>query len=311
MGDENSLQKYKGNLTSGQPANNFNRPNLDYKNGGRLEYTNYNTIKLFEPEIGWNLYKTKDRITNFGNTSSSLKGSGFVNTMSDIFGIVTAIATPVAAGLSIAAYAKAVKGASDGVDNSFSRKERKEINKNTVDAEDAMYGLDSTITTGQAVLDNVDNMKQDTIMDAAENIRNSITAAQAQKNEAIRKNEEAQRTKGLLEGQKTTLTGEYNNLGKKIQTAKTELSVLEQKDTSKMTPEEKTAHENQIKELKSTIEDKEKEYKKLEEDIAKLDQQIQVQQQIIDTNNQTIRTLDENITRAQQIERELHSHVKQ
>ena len=154
-------------------------------------------------------------------------------------------------------------------------------------------------------------MKQDTIMDAAENIRNSITAAQAQKNEAIRKNEEAQRTKGLLEGQKTTLTGEYNNLGKKIQTAKTELSVLEQKDTSKMTPAEKTAHENKIKELKSTIEDKEKEYKKLGEDIAELESKIAVQQQIIDTNNQTITTLDTNITKAQQIERELHSHVKQ
>lgn len=311
MGDENSLQKYKGNLTSGQPANNFNRPNLDYKNGGRLEYTNYNTIKLFEPEIGWNQYKTKDRITNFGNTSSSLKGSGFINTMNDIFCIVTTIAAPVAAGLSIAAYAKAMKGASDGVDNSFSRKERKEINKNTVNAEDAMYGLDSTITTGQAVLDNVDNMKQDTIMDAAENIRNSITAAQAQRADAARKNSEVQKTKGNLEKNKTTLTGQYDTLGKEIQTAKTELSVLEQKDTSKMTPEEKTAHEKQIKELKSTIEDKEKEYKKLEEDIAKLDQQIEVQQQIIDTNNQTITTLDTNITKAQQIEKELHSHVKQ
>ena len=73
---ENSLTKYKNTLvTSGNSGNNWNRPNLNPNNGGRLQSTS--TIEIFgnAPKIDWNGYSSSDPILNWNSTSTNL-GSG-------------------------------------------------------------------------------------------------------------------------------------------------------------------------------------------------------------------------------------------
>ena len=145
MTEKNSLYEYKGNLTSGQPANNFNRPNLNYKNGGRLESTNWNTIKSSTPSVNWNGYRSSDPILRFGNTSSSLSGGGFLNTLGNIASGISLFGGVAMTAVGIATAVKTIKGANNSAGNSnavFSRKESKEINRNTSNTDDAMNALD-------------------------------------------------------------------------------------------------------------------------------------------------------------------------
>lgn len=119
MSEDNSLKKYQGTvLTSGQPANNFNRPNVtDIKpSSGRLYSTQYNNIWQSTPKVNWNSASTKDPILNFGSTSSSISGGGFLETMGKVASGITLFGGMAMTGLGIASAVKTLKGSKSSSD---------------------------------------------------------------------------------------------------------------------------------------------------------------------------------------------------
>lgn len=294
MSGNNSLNQYKNTLlTSGQPANNFNRPNLDYRNGGRLESTNWNTIKTTTPSVQWNKYYTKDPILNFGSTSSSLDGGGFLETMSNIASGITFVGGAAMTAMGIFSAVKAIKGSNNASEGTFSRKESKTISENTTASQDAMNALDSSITTAEEVLNSSND--PDTIQKAHENLMSSITNAQQTRNDAANKKETATNTKDNLEKKKLGYENQINDLKNEKTKLTNQLNELKGQDTSQMSAEEKSAHNKKIADLEQQIKTKEKEIEKVQKEIDNYVEQISVQQQIIDNNSIIMTELEANI----------------
>lgn len=324
MGEhDNSLNRYKSALvTSGQPANNFSRPSIDYRNGGRLESTNWNTIKTSMPKVEWNRYNTTDRILNFGNTSSSLKGGGFLETMGNIAAGVSLFGGAAMAAVGIVSGVRAMRGAgnTNASEGTFSRKESKTISNSTTNAQDAMNALDSCIVTAEDALNSDD---QNFITDANSNLMAAITAAGNAKRDPAGKKASAEKSmndkiklKGTKENecnklktQRAELRTALNELNTEKDALTEQLRVLKSMDTSQMTAEELSEHNRQIAELKKQIDEKEtlikakekeikdldEPIKKAEEEINDLNRQIAVYEQIIANNTTIIEQLDNNI----------------
>ena len=168
----NSLQNYNKNLSpftgAGTPANNFNRnheaTSVNRPGGLYMRYNNSNSI--------FGNYYSKDPITNFGDISySNKKSAGEIITT--IFAGLTGALGLVGTVASIVSLFQQNKQ-TNGVNNGFTRKESKEIKRNTENTTDINTAIDSTIETAQ----NLDeNASVDTLMKASENLRNSITQA--------------------------------------------------------------------------------------------------------------------------------------
>lgn len=283
MGDQkNSLNQYKGLLTSGQPANNFNRPNLDYKNGGRLESTNYNTIKASSPSIYWNAYNTTDPILNFGNTSSDLNGGNFLSALSDIASCVTLVGGIAMTGFGIASAVKTLKGSKS--------------NSNVPAADSNLASLTQTA-------ENYDKKSDyNAMMNTANNLRTAITTAQQKLKNAQNTLETATNTLTNLNKQKTdaennlqTFITNKTEIETSISTDKIELQKLENIPADQRTPEQNT----QIEQLKKRIQENENK--------LKTDYSDSKQKQL----ENTIQTLNDNIVKWENIKLENNILVKQ
>ena len=283
MGDQkNSLNQYKGLLTSGQPANNFNRPNLDYKNGGRLESTNYNTIKASSPSIYWNAYNTTDPILNFGDTSSSLKGGGFLDFLSDATNVITLLGGTALTGVSLYSAIKAMKGSKN--------------NSNVPAADSNLASLTQTA-------ENYDKKSDyNAMMNTANNLRTAITTAQQKLKNAQNTLETATNTLTNLNKQKTdaennlqTFITNKTEIETSISTDKIELQKLENIPADQRTPEQNT----QIEQLKKRIQENENK--------LKTDYSDSKQKQL----ENTIQTLNDNIVKWENIKLENNILVKQ
>lgn len=302
MGEhDNSLNRYKSALvTSGQPANNFSRPSIDYRNGGRLESTNWNTIKTSMPKVEWNRYNTTDRILNFGNTSSSLKGGGFLETMGNIAAGVSLFGGAAMAAVGIVSGVRAMRGAgnTNASEGTFSRKESKTISNSTTNAQDAMNALDSCIVTAE---DALNSNNQDTIINANENLMAAITNAQSIRSEAWNNKSTAEATKKKAESDKLEASNALNELKNQKTKISQNLDALKSKDTSNMSDTELSAHKQEISKLEKQLKEIEESIKEKEKRIAEIDKQIEVQQQIIDNNTTIIEQLDKNIKSGQNL----------
>lgn len=283
MGDQkNSLNQYKGLLTSGQPANNFNRPNLDYKNGGRLESTNYNTIKASSPSIYWNAYNTTDPILNFGDTSSDLNGGNFLSALSDIASCVTLVGGIAMTGFGIASAVKTLKGSKS--------------NSNVPAADSNLASLTQTA-------ENYDKKSDyNAMMNTANNLRTAITTAQQKLKNAQNTLETATNTLTNLNKQKTdaennlqTFITNKTEIETSISTDKIELQKLENIPADQRTPEQNT----QIEQLKKRIQENENK--------LKTDYSDSKQKQL----ENTIQTLNDNIVKWENIKLENNILVKQ
>ena len=281
MSGNNSLNQYKNTLlTSGQPANNFNRPNLDYRNGGRLESTNWNTIKTTTPSVQWNKYYTKDPILNFGSTSSSLDGGGFLETMSNIASGITFVGGAAMTAMGIFSAVKAIKGSNNASEGTFSRKENKEINKNSVDASSEMNSLDYAITYAEGLGD-TDNI--DDIETATKLLNSAKKEASIKKAEAAGAIDKANSKKEIAERGKREAASIMSTLAENKANYVSELNNTDPEPT----PERKA-------ELEKLIEKAEEDIQKQKALIAEYDKQIEVQNRVIMQNNETIKQLNEN-----------------
>lgn len=283
MGEpKNSLNQYKGLLTSGQPANNFNRPNLDYKNGGRLESTNYNTIKASSPSIYWNAYNTTDPILNFGDTSSSLSGGDFLTTLGTISSVLSFAGGAAMTGLGIYSAIKAMKGSKN--------------NSNVPAADSNLASLTQTA-------ENYDKKSDyNAMMNTANNLRTAIGTAQQKLNNAQNTLETATNTLTNLNKQKTdaennlqTFITNKAEIETSISTDKIELQKLENIPADQRTPEQNT----QIEQLKKRIQENENK--------LKTDYSDSKQKQL----ENTIQTLNDNIVKWENIKLENNILVKQ
>lgn len=266
---DNSLNKYKNTLlTSGQPANNWNRPNLDYHNGGRLESTNYETIKSTTPKVYWNSYSSSDPILNFGSTSSSIKGGNFLNTL----GTIATVATGVAGfGVSVFSVVNAVKASKSSSSNS---------NSSTPAADENLSSLTNTAN-------NYDKKSDVLAMsNTATNLKIAIETSQKKLNNAKRTSETAQKTitnlntkKTEWDGKRTDFITKRDELETNLASDKGALEQLKSISESERTPEQ-TA---QIAKLEKSISDTEATLKKdysdaklktIEDQIARIDKEI-------------------------------------
>ena len=303
MGDKDtSLNKYRNTLlTSGQPANNFNRTGSGTVPGGRQDSVKYTSISKNMPGVSWNSYSSKDPILNFGSTSSSLKGGGFLNFLSDAANVVTLVGGAALTGVSIYSAVQAAKGnnsSSNAGGINFSRKETKEINRNTTDGQNEMQALDNAITTAESLIDSNDTKN---IERAHENIMGAIQNAQSAVNEANRNITTAQATQTNWINKKADKKTEYDNLLNDKTTLSNRISELEKIDASQMTPEQKA----ELAEAKKQLKEIENKLKKLEEEIADIDKEIAKYQTIIDKNKQVVNDLNANISTAKSLEKKL------
>lgn len=302
----NSLQNYNKNLSpftgAGTPANNFNRnheaTSVNRPGGLYMRYNNSNSI--------FGNYYSKDPITNFGDISySNKKSAGEIITT--IFAGLTGALGLVGTVASIVSLFQQNKQ-TNGVNNGFTRKESKEIRRNTENTTDINTAIDSTIETAQ----NLDeNASVDTLMKASENLRNSITQATNQKNDAERNVSTATTTKKNLEKSQQQEQTVYDGLLNDKAAAEKELSTLEKADTSKMTPEQKAAHNKQISEIKQKISKIKKQIEKSDEKLQKLEKEIQVQQQIITNNTEVVNILESKILTANQSYEDLNKKIEE
>lgn len=302
----NSLQNYNKNLSpftgAGTPANNFNRnheaTSVNRPGGLYMRYNNSNSI--------FGNYYSKDPITNFGDISySNKKSAGEIITT--IFAGLTGALGLVGTVASIVSLFQQNKQ-TNGVNNGFTRKESKEIRRNTENTTDINTAIDSTIETAQ----NLDeNASVDTLMKASENLRNSITQATNQKNDAERNVSTATTTKKNLEKNQQQEQTVYDGLLNDKAAAEKELSTLEKADTSKMTPEQKAAHNKQISEIKQKISKIKKQIEKSGEKLQKLEKEIQVQQQIITNNTEVVNILESKILTANQSYEDLNKKIEE
>lgn len=291
---DNSLQKYNYGLTnSGQPANNFCRPNVtNFKpESGRLYQIQYENIMTSSPKVNWNSYNTKDPILNFGSTSTNIGGSGFIETMGKIASGISLFGGIAMTGLGIANAVQTIKAANsnqsaNGVDN-FSRKEVKEINKGSVDASGEMNSLDYAITNAENLgdTDNVDDINSATKLLNAAKEEASLKKADALGaiNNANKKIETTQKAKREA----------TSALGKLAETKASYMKELSSTDPAP-TPERKA-------ELEKLIKQAEKDIQSQKDLIAEYDRQIEVQNTIINQNNETIKQLNENSAKADKL----------
>ena len=291
---DNSLQKYNYGLTnSGQPANNFCRPNVtNFKpESGRLYQVQYENIMTSSPKVNWNSYNTKDPILNFGSTSTNIGGSGFIETMGKIASGISLFGGIAMTGLGIANAVQTIRAANsnqsaNGVDN-FSRKEVKEINKGSVDASGEMNSLDYAITNAENLgdTDNVDDINSATKLLNAAKEEASLKKADALGaiNNANKKIETTQKAKREA----------TSALGKLAETKASYMKELSSTDPAP-TPERKA-------ELEKLIKQAEKDIQSQKDLIAEYDRQIEVQNTIINQNNETIKQLNENSAKADKL----------
>lgn len=114
---DNSMKKYNQSslVQAGTSSNNWSRPNINSNNGGRLQSTNVSNIFNGMPKVNWNSYSSTDPTLNFGSTSSSISGSGFVDGLNKAMLIGTSIFAVANMGLGIANAIKGSKGSSKDV----------------------------------------------------------------------------------------------------------------------------------------------------------------------------------------------------
>lgn len=267
MAPENSLQNYKANLNSGNPSNNFNRPNLDYQNGGRLESTNYNTIKNSTPKVSWNNYSSSDPILNFGSTSSGVKGAGFVNTLGTIATVATGV---MGLGMSVFAVANAVKAS-----------------KSSSGSNSSVPAADQNLSSLTQTANNYDKKSDaNSMLSTANNLKTAITTANQKLNNAKRTSETAQKTITNLNTQRTEydtkrtdFITQRDSIETSLATNKGQLEQLEAIPEDQRTP----ADTAKIAELKKSIDEAENQLKttysdseldKIEKQMERIDKEI-------------------------------------
>lgn len=266
---DNSLTKYKNTvITSGQPANNYNRPNLDYKNGGRLESTNYNSIQKATPKVYWDSFRSTDPILKFNSTSSSVKNSDIIDTVSTISAI-TACVGGVAT--TVSAVANAFKSA-----------------KATNSKGDSSQPADKNLSSLTQTANNYDkNSDANAMMNTSQNLGKAIKTSKEKLNNAKRTSETAQNTITNLESEKADWEGkrsdfqtEKDSLETSIESNKRSLDELKAIPEDKRTPEQNT----KISELEKSISESEKKLKEdysdskletIDNQIARIDEDIE------------------------------------
>ena len=296
----NSLNQYQKNTlpftNAGSPSNNFNR---NHEATYKPYFRHANSPSVFMP---WN---SKDPITNFGycynnNNCSQNTGANIANIFAAITGGLGILGT-VGSIVSIFAGNKNTQETTG-----FTRKETKEINKNTEDTTLATDAIDTNIANAQNL---GEDASFDTLTKTAENLRTSITNANNAKSAALRKASSADATKKLYEDKKKSTAGELGTAKNELFNLEGELKNLESTDTSNMTDEQKRAHYQKIADTKKDIQEKNQQIKNYEKQIEDYDKKIAVQEQIINENNAIAEALNEKISTASQLMEEINIKV--
>lgn len=260
----NSLRQYnKSALTNlGSPSNNFNRPNLDPNNGGLLQATNVGTVLNGTNKFNMNYPYTSDSIlSGMGNTSTNIKGQGFIEGFTKVLTVLTGVGTLAMTGFGVAQGVKAMK-------------QQVKSGSNQGEAAPADQNLSSLTQTA----DSYDKKSDKTAMgNTAESLISAIKTAKDKESEAKRRFAETETSITNLDKDKTKFVGQLNDLKSQktdlttnLNKYKYSLSTLEAIPEEQRTPEQKT----QIEQLKTIVDKEEKAIKANEEKQKTIENQI-------------------------------------
>lgn len=297
-----SLQQYKQKqqqvfwTNAGMPSNNFSRNHdattTPYERSGSNGYPSLIFSNI--PNMNWQ-GKTYDSILA-NNSVSRNSGSDVMTTISTIFTAATgALGLAAAVGQTVSLFS------SNKSDGGFSRKESKEIAKNTENADEISSALDSSISTAETVNEKT---SAGTLDKVTKNLQNSIKQANGKITLAQGAANSAKITRDRLDGERTDISAERDALNVDISALSEQLKTLNKKDTKNMTAQELAAHKKEISDLEAQIKTKEKLVKDKDNQIEQLTSRIEVQDEIIKENNNVVKDLKAKVNLAtKQMER--------
>lgn len=286
-----SLQQYKQKqpqafLNAGSPSNNFNRNHEATKNPYNRSGLNGYQSCIFSniPNMNWQS-KTYDSIlANYSIPSGSSSGKNALDTLTTIFGVATGAAGLFVAGKQVYDLFKSNKN-----DGTFSKKDSKEISRNTEDASDTAAALDACIETAKG-LD--ENSSQSKIRTAVNNLTHVEEQAKRQRKEALCNATSAERSLKLINGKKLDEQNVKNGLLVNKSSLSEQINDLENADTSNMTDAQKSAHKSKISKLKQQLKDVEKKIENSDKKLEQFDKEIAVQNEIIKNNKETAKNME-------------------
>lgn len=302
-----SLDKYKDNTPTINVKAHIDNTSIERTRNREAVSTPYygkhgslSNVWTSSPSIDWNKYNTTDRIIDFNSSGS---GSDKAAKAMMGLGIVGSIFTLGATAASVIGTIKQNK--ENNTENAgFSRKERKEINRNTQDTEKINEALDSSIETANSI---DENASESTVRKAAENLMENITTAQKQKNQAINDAETASKNIKTLNTNLTEKKAEKDGYTASIADLTLQLQELEKIDQSQLTETQKDT----IKKLKKEIKELEKKVEECEKSIKDYEEKIAVQTEIMNQNNATANALDAKIKQANPLVEKLNKQLSE
>ena len=300
-----SLEKYKDNTPTINVKAHIDNTSIERTRNREAVSTPYygkhgslSNVWTSSPSIDWNKYSTNDRITDFNNSGSDKAAKALKG-----LAIVGSIFTLGATAASVIGTIKQNK--ENNTENAgFSRKERKEINRNTQDTEKINEALDSSIETANSI---DENASESTVRKAAENLMENITTAQKQKNQAINDAETASKNIKTLNTNLTEKKAEKDGYTASIADLTLQLQELEKIDQSQLTETQKDT----IKKLKKDIKELEKKVEECEKSIKDYEEKIAVQTEIMNQNNATAKALDAKIKQANPLVEKLNNKLNE
>lgn len=248
----NSLKKYRGSLlTSGQPANNFNRPNLNPNNGGKLEDIQCSNIFGSAPKVQWNSYNTTDPIFNWKPTSSSVSGVSGIEKFNTVLSAFTAIGGLVVTGATVAKSLGSLKSNDNSAENVSDSTLASLAEK--ADSYDKNSDYNSMLNTSNCLKKQISTTRQ-----KLDNARNIYTTAE--------------KTLTNLSADKTKFEGERNTFIVDRDRLKSDLSALELIPVDERTPEQVA----KIAEIKKKLDEQysDTKLKVIDDKIKNVDKQI-------------------------------------
>ena len=304
-----SLQQYKQK----QPQVSYINSTVSANRNNNAYRTAYNRSHM--PGFSASIFPNGSKLTWQGSsydpilannsvfpTSSSSSGTNALNTITNVFAVATgALGLAAAVGQTVNLFK------SNKSDDGFTKKESKEIARNTENVEDTTEALDACIATAK----NLDeNSSQSKIRTAVDNLSMVESQATRQKQDAICNVTSAQRSLRLINDKKLEEENVRNGLLGNKSSLTEQIKEAENTDTSNMTEEQKSAHKAKISKLKQQLKEVENKIKDSDKKLEKFDKEIAVQNEIIKNNRETAKIMEAKATDAKNEITRLNSFVK-
>lgn len=304
-----SLQQYKQK----QPQVSYINSTVSANRNNKAYRTAYNRSHM--PGFSASIFPNGSKLTFQGSSydpilannsvlpsTGSSSGTNVLNTLTNVFTVATgALGLAAVVGQTVNLF-KSNKS-DDKSDDGFTKKESKEIARNTENVNDTVTAIDTCLDTAKGM---DETSSQSDLQTMATNLQDLATIAGKQKAEAERNIESAKRSLEILNPQLTSINTKKGSLLSQKANKSKLLEDLKNGDTLNRPEQYKNLSDVQVKNLISQLEKEiallDKDIKKCDDEFDKIKCQISVKQKIIEDNTQTKKLMaaKESTARAEQ-----------